>query len=395
MATKSDRDNEFDVLIAGGGVIGLSCAWRAAQRGLSVCVVERERAGSGATDVAAGMLAPVGEASWGEESLLRLNLASHALWPGFAEELERESGAASGFARIGALHVALDRDETEELRRQHELHREHGLESEWLAPSACRELEPGLAPSVAGGVLAPHEGAADPRQLSAALVAALAARGATLVEGAEVAEAAFGDEVRVPTADGRRLRGGTLVLATGSFSGQTPWLAPEERPPVRPVKGEIVTLQQRAEQPVCERIVVGDRLYMVPREDGRLLVGATVEERGFDTSVTAGGVHELLREAYRTLPEVAETELVEARAGLRPGSPDNAPMIGPGAREGLLIATGHFRNGVLLAPATAEAVASLLANEQPSVDVAPFHPGRFATSPAGERVGSPAGEGAR
>ncbi len=395
MATADDSDRRFDALIAGGGVIGLSCAWRASQRGLSVCVLERDRAGSGATDVAAGMLAPVGEASWGEESLLRLNLASHAIWPRFAEELERESGAASGFARIGALHVALDRDETEELRRQHDLHREHGLESEWLEPGACRELEPGLAPSVAGGVLAPHEGAADPRQLSAALLAALRARGATVLEGAEVADAEFGDGVSVTTSDGSALRADALVLATGCFSGQTPWLAPEARPPVRPVKGEILTLRQRADAPVCERIVVGDRLYMVPREDGRLLVGATVEERGFDTTVTAGGVHELLREAYRTLPDIAETELVEVRAGLRPGTPDNAPLIGPGEHEGLLIATGHFRNGVLLAPATAEAVAALLAGERPGVDIAPFDPGRFGTARAGERVGSSTASGAR
>ena len=395
MATADASDRRFDALIAGGGVIGLSCAWRASQRGLSVCVLERDRVGSGATDVAAGMLAPVGEASWGEESLLHLNLASHALWPRFASELERESGAASGFARIGALHVALDRDETEDLRRQHELHREHGLESEWLEPAACRELEPGLAPSVAGGVLAPHEGVADPRQLSAALLAALRARAAAVLEGAEVAEAEFGDGVSVTTSDDRTVRGDALVLATGCFSGQTPWLAPEARPPVRPVKGEILTLRQRADAPVCERIVVGDRLYMVPREDGRLLVGATVEERGFDTTVTAGGVHELLREAYRTLPEVAETELVEMRAGLRPGTPDNAPLIGPSGAEGLLVATGHFRNGVLLAPATAEAIAALLAGEGTGLDISAFDPGRFGTARAGERVGSSTGSGAR
>ncbi len=395
MATADDSDRRFDALIAGGGVIGLSCAWRASQRGLSVCVLERDRVGSGATDVAAGMLAPVGEASWGEESLLHLNLASHGLWPRFASELERESGAASGFARIGALHVALDRDETEDLRRQHELHREHGLESEWLEPAACRELEPGLAPSVAGGVLAPHEGAADPRQLSAALLAALRARGAAVLEGAEVAEAEFGDGVSVTTSDDRTVRGDALVLATGCFSGQTPWLAPEARPPVRPVKGEILTLRQRADAPVCERIVVGDRLYMVPREDGRLLVGATVEERGFDTTVTAGGVHELLREAYRTLPEIAETELVEMRAGLRPGTPDNAPLIGPSGPEGLLVATGHFRNGMLLAPATAEAIAALLAGERTGLDISAFDPDRFGAARAGERVGSSTGSGAR
>ena len=370
-------DTHFDVLIAGGGVIGLACAWRASQRGLRVCVLERDRAGAGATDVAAGMLAPVGEASWGEESLLALNLASHELWPGFAAELEREAGASPGYARIGALHVALDRDEVEELRRQHDLHREHDLSSELLSGSACRELEPGLAPAVAAGVLAPHEGVADPRRLSAALLAALRAREVEVREGEEVVEAEFGDPVAVRTANGVELRGRYLLLAAGCHSGSAEWLPAEARPPVRPVKGEIVTLRRLPSQPARERIVVGDRLYMVPREDGRLLVGATVSERGFDTTVTAGGVHELLREAYRTIPDVAEMELVEARAGLRPGSPDNAPLIGPGRAEGLLIASGHFRNGILLTPATAEAVAAMLAGEEPATDVSAFDPGRF------------------
>lgn len=390
-------NDRFDAVIVGGGVIGLACAWRAAARGLSVCVLERDRAGSGATDVAAGMLAPVGEASWGEESLLHLNLASHALWPGFAAELERESGADSGFRAIGALHPALDRDETGELRRQHELHLRHELDSEWLTAAACRELEPGLAPGVAGGVLVPHEAAADPRALSAALLAALSERGVAVHEGAEVVEAGFGPEVSARTAGGRGFRAGALVLATGCFAGQTPWLEPRARPEVRPVKGEIVTLRGRSEERVCSRIIVGDRLYMVPRDDGRLLVGATVEERGFDTAVTAGGVHELLREAYRTLPDVAEMELVEARAGLRPGTPDNAPLIGRGELEGLVIATGHFRNGVLLAPVTAEAIAAILAGDQPGVDLAPFDPARFGLHRRRDGVltGTTTGPGAR
>lgn len=370
-------DSRFDALIAGGGVIGLACAWRAAQRGLSVCVLERGRAGSGATDVAAGMLAPVGEASWGEEDLLALALDSHARWPAFASELEGEGGEPAGYSEVGALHVALDRDEVSYLRRQHDLHREHDLSSEWLTGSACRELEPGLAPSVAAGVLAPHEAVADPRRLSAALLAALRRRGIDVREGEEVTEAEFGGTVTVRTASGGELRGGQLVLAAGSESGRVPWLPADARPPVRPVKGEIVTLRPRGGQAARERIVVGDRLYMVPRPDGRLLVGATVEEQGFDTTVTAGGVHELLREGYRTIPDIAEMELVEVRAGLRPGSPDNAPMIGPGALPGLLVASGHFRNGVLLAPATAEAVASMLAGDEPGVDVAAFDPARF------------------
>ena len=169
-----------------------------------------------------------------------------------------------------------------------------------------------------------------------------------------------------------------MVLAAGCWSGQLEWIPPEERPPVRPVKGEILTLRGPAGETACEGIVAGERVYMVPRADGRLIVGATVEERGFDTTVTAGGVHELLREAYRLIPEIAELELVETTSGLRPGTPDNAPMIGTSATEGLLIATGHFRNGVLQAPLTADCIAALLDGEDPSYDIEPFSPQRFA-----------------
>ena len=388
----SERRERFDVLVVGGGPIGLACAWTALRRGLSVCVLERDKVGSGASDVAAGMLAPVGEASWGEESLLELNLASHALWPAFAEELRDASGMDPGYSRSGALHVALDRDETEELRRQHELHREHDLESEWLTASACRELEPGLAPRLAGGVFVPHEGAADPRALVASLAAAVRVGGGSIEEGVEVVRADTGPPCSVRTADGRERSAEHLVLATGCNSGQTEWLDSGERPRVRPVKGEIVTLRERGGERVCSRIVVGDRLYMVPRPDGRLLVGATVEEKGFDTTVTAGGVHELLRESYRTLPETAEMELVEIRAGLRPGTPDNAPILGwgPGA---VVFATGHFRNGILLAPATADAVAALLYGEAPAIDLRPFSPGRFAGTPAVAAAPGPGGSG--
>lgn len=382
-----DRGSGFDALIAGGGMVGLACAWRAAQRGLRVCVLERGRAGRGASDVAAGMLAPVGEAAWGEESLLALGLASHALWPEFAAELEREGGLPVGYAEVGALHVALDRDELGELRRQHDLHLEHDLSSEWLDAAECRRLEPGLTPRVAGGVLAPHEGVADPRRLCAALLAALRERGVEVREGAEVVAAEFGEPVTVRTADGSELSGSVLLLATGCHSGSAEWLPAEARPPVRPVMGEVLTLRPREGQTPAERIIVGDRLYMVPRPDGRLLVGATVEERGFDTTVTAGGVFELLRESYRTLPDVAEMEFVESRAGLRPGSPDNAPLIGPGAVPGLLMATGHYRNGVLLSPVTSAAVSALLAGEPSPFDLEPFDPGRFAAraAPGGSR----------
>jgi glycine oxidase len=357
-----NEKQSFDAVFVGGGVIGLSCAWRAAQRGARVAVLERAQPPAGATNVAAGMLAPVGELTFGEPELLELTLASAALYPEFVAELEAASGEATGYAECGALHVALDRDEAAQLRRRHDLQCSLELEAEWLSPRACRELEPGLTPSFNGGVHAAGEAAIDPRALARALAAALRAAGGELWTGCEVVEGVFEGErlAGVRTADGAELRADAVVLANGAWSGATPWLPEGARPPVRPVKGEVVELAARGGEPPCSRILASERVYLVPRDDGRLVVGATVEEQGFDTTVTAGGVHELLREAYRLLPDVAEMELLGATAGLRPGTPDNLPRIGPGAIPGLVLATGHYRNGILLAPLTAERVAAHL-----------------------------------
>ena len=353
----------FDVAIIGGGVIGLSCAWRAAQRGARVAVLERGEPGCGATRVAAGMLAPVGELTFGEPELLELTLASARLYPELVAELEAASGEETGYERLGALHVALDRDEAAQLRRVHELQRSLELEAEWLPPRRCRELEPGLIPSFHGGVFAAGEAAIDPRALSRALVAALGEAGAEVRGGVEVVGGIFEGErlVGVRTAACEELRAETVVLATGAWSGATEWLPEHARPRVRPVKGQVLELRRRDGEQPAQHILASERVYLVPRPDGRLIVGATVEEMGFDTAVTAGGVHELVREAYRLLPDVAEMELLGAIAGLRPGTPDNLPLVGPGAIEGLVLATGHFRNGILLAPLAAELVADLLA----------------------------------
>jgi glycine oxidase len=356
----------FDLVVVGGGVIGLSCAWRAAREGASVAVLERSRPPAGATRVAAGMLAPIGELTFGEPELLQMTLAAAELYPDFVAELESAAGVATGFRQTGALHVALDRDEAAELRRVHDLQRSLGLEAEWLSPRRCRELEPGLTPSFNGGVLAPGEASIDPRALTAGLLAALEVEGVDLRTEVEVGAALIDDGrlTGVRSSDGDELAASAVLLATGAFAGESAWLPEAARPPVRPVKGQILELRTRdGEPPPCERILAAERVYLVPRGDGRLIVGATVEEQGFDTTVTAGGVHELLREAYRLLPDVAEMELIEAAAGLRPGTPDNLPRIGPSPVEGLLWATGHFRNGILMAPLAAETIAGLLATE--------------------------------
>jgi glycine oxidase len=392
----------FDAIFVGGGVIGLSAAWRAAQGGARVAVLDRAAPPAGATRVAAGMLAPVGELAFGEPELLEMTLASAALYPEFVAELEAASGESTGYTHQGALHIALDRDEAAELRRVHDLQRSLGLAAEWLPPRRCRELEPGLTPSFNGGVHAPGEAAVDPRALVRALLAALEEAGAEVRLGAgqtpaevqngagggvrtevqsaaEVVAGLFDGErlAGVRTAAGEELRAESTVLAAGAWSGQAEWLPEHARPPVRPVKGQIVELRSRDGAAPCERIVASERVYLVPRPDGRLIVGATSEEQGFDTAVTAGGVHELLREAYRLLPDVAEMELIDSMAGLRPGTPDNLPLIGPGAIEGLVLATGHYRNGILLAPLTAGAIAAVLAGEQLPEAVAPAHPARL------------------
>lgn len=358
-------DQTLDALVVGGGVIGLACAWRAAARGLEVRLLDRDVPGSGASRVAAGMLAPVGEATWGEEGLLRMALEAHHAWPGFASELARAGRIDVGFAPLGALHVAFDRDEAEELRRRFELMSKLGLDAEWMRPRAARELEPGLSPSCTAAIHAVHEAAADPRLLVGALRAAAESAGVDVLQGAEVVEGVFEDGALtgVRTASGDEHRAARTVLAAGAWSGSAAWLPDHARPPVRPVKGQILTLRGPRAPALCGRIVASERIYVVPREDGRVVVGATVEEQGFDLRITAGAVFELLREAYRALPEVAELELIESVAGLRPGTPDNLPLIGSAAIPGLVLATGHYRNGILLAPVTAEAVAAILSGE--------------------------------
>jgi glycine oxidase len=333
----------------GAGIAGLASAWRAAQSGLRVVVLERDRAGCGASSVAAGMLAPVTEADFGEDDLLRLNLESAALWPAFAAELEEATGVSVGYQASGALVVAVDRDDAEELRRLHELQRSLGLESEWLVPSAARSAEPALAPRIAGAIDAPGEAQVDPVEVVKALAKAFSDAGGELRTGAdarlEADAVVVGDE---------RIRVDQIVLAAGA------WSAALADVKVHPVKGQLLHLRTRdGAAPLASRIVRTPRCYVVPRADGRVVVGATSEEKGFDTSVDAGAVHRLLEAAWEVLPDVWELEFVEVIAGLRPATPDNRPLIGR-ASERLVHATGHYRNGILLAPLTAQRVVDAL-----------------------------------
>jgi glycine oxidase len=368
--------------VVGGGVIGLGIAWRAAQAGLSVTVVD-QAPGRGASWAAAGMLAPVTEVHYGERPLLGLNLEAAARWPGFAAAVEDAAGRPVGYRPAGTLAVARDTDDNAALEDLYRFQLRCGLRVERLRSRECRQLEPGLAPSIRGGVLAPGDHQVDNRALVEALLVACQRADVRLVEGRVAELAVEGDRVTgVVLGDGERLAAGAAVLAAGCWSGGLGGVATEVAP-VRPVKGQLLYLRGPADQPLCQRNVRGLEVYVVPRGDGRVVVGATVEEQGFDTRVTAGAVGDLLRAALELLPDVAELELAETVVGLRPGSPDNAPMLGPAGPEGLVVATGHHRNGILLTPVTADAIAELLATGRVPELIAPFTPGRFAGVPTG------------
>ncbi|MFD7791647.1 glycine oxidase ThiO [Streptomyces sp. NPDC059759] len=371
-----------DVLVIGGGIIGLVTAWRAAQRGFTTALVDPEP-GGGAAQVAAGMLAAVTELHYGEETLLGLNLASARRYPDFAAELTEATGQDLGYRRCGTLAVALDADDRAHLRELHALQSRSGLDSEWLTGRECRRLEPMLAPGVRGGLRVDGDHQIDPRRLAAALVTACERAGVSIHRTwAERLTVVRDRAAGVVTSDGAERGAGQVVLAGGSLSGQLAGVPDDVLPPVRPVKGQVLrlTVPQRY-APFLNRtvraVVRGGHLYLVPRENGELVVGATSEELGWDTTVTAGGVYELLRDAHELVPGITELPLTETRAGLRPGSPDNAPLLGPTALDGLLLATGHFRNGVLLTPVTGDAMAHVLTTGELPDEARPFSPRRF------------------
>lgn len=371
-----------DVLVVGGGIIGLVTAWRAAQRGLATAVVDPEP-GGGAAQVAAGMLAAVTELHYGEQTLLALNLASAHRYPDFAAELTDLTGRDLGYRRCGTLAVALDADDRAHLRELHALQQRSGLDSEWLSGRECRRLEPMLAPGVRGGLRVDGDHQVDPRRLAHALLAACELAGVvfhrTWAERLTVLrERATG----VVTREGEELAAGQVVLAAGSLSGRLAGVPDDALPPVRPVKGQVLRLAvPERYAPFLHRtvraVVRGSQVYLVPRENGELVVGATSEELGWDTTVTAGGVYELLRDAHELVPGITELPLTETRAGLRPGSPDNAPLLGPTRLPGLLLATGHYRNGVLLTPVTGDALAHALSTGELPDEARPFSPKRF------------------
>lgn len=387
MRTGVSHATALNVAVIGGGVIGLGIAWRLGQRGARVAVFEKETSGKGASHAAAGMLAACAEAEPGEGELVALGRASQKQWPAFAMELEEAAGVPIDLRCEGILDVALTADDAARLHHHHEYQRSLNLPVEWLSAAEVRRLEPHLGSRVAGALFNPEDHQVDNRKLAEALRIAACAAGATIRESAPVKDILIdkGRASGVLLADGNRIEADAVVVAAGAWSRQIGGLAPELRPPVRPVKGQVVALQMDPSAPLLRHVLWVPGAYLVPRNEGRLIIGATVEEKGFDASLTAGGVLSLLEAAWRAIPAIEELPIAEMWVGHRPGSRDDAPIIGRASVPGVFYACGHGRNGILLTPITAEAIAGSVLGSAIDPVVSAFGIERFApTSLAAE-----------
>ena len=362
----------------GGGAIGLAIAWRLAAAGCGVDLFERGEAGHGASWAAAGMLAAGIEAEPGEIPLYALNRRSQQLWPAFAAELEAASGMSVGYRGDGTLAVAFTRDDAARLRFHHDFQRTLGVPLEWLSGAEARRREPYLNPGLVAAVLSPDDHQVDNRALVTALRRAFLAAGGRLHEHSPVSgvDTAGGRVTGVRIGD-RRHSADRVILAAGAWSAEVSDIPDHGRPPVRPVKGQMLALQMNPDAPLLRHVLWTPTAYLVPRRDGRLIVGATVEERGFDTSLTAGGIFSLLDGAWRALPGIEDLPIDEMWVGFRPGSRDDAPMLGPSGVDGLVLATGHHRNGILLTPVTADTVSRFILSDEVDEAIRPFAVDRF------------------
>jgi len=342
-------------------------------------VYDRGEAGRGASWAAAGMLAAAIETEPGEEPLLPLTLESQRLWPDFARELEAVSGISVEYRDEGTLNVALNRDDAETLRHSYEFQKGLGLDLEWLNATEARRREPHLKPGIAAAVLSRNDHQVENRCLARALIAACRAAKVELHEHCPVKEVVTaGGGVRGVETERGREEADTVVLAAGAWSREVGGIPAPYLPPVRPIKGQMLALQMDKAAPLIRHVVwLPNGGYLVPRNDGRLIVGGTVEERGFDTSITAGGLLTLIEAAWRALPAIEELPIVETWVGFRPGSRDDAPMLGPSGIDGLVIATGHHRNGILLTPVSAAIVSDYIQGGRLPEMAGPFAPQRF------------------
>ncbi|MFQ6113481.1 MAG: glycine oxidase ThiO [bacterium] len=365
-----------DVLVIGAGIIGCSIAYRLAKEGLRVTVIERAQPGEEASRAAAGMLAPQADAAHGLQGpLSELCYASHVLYPEFVAELEEETGIRIGYQTSGSILVAADFKEAQALAGLLERQLSAGRQAEELSTQQLKELEPALADNIQVGVYLPDDHYVDNRKLLRALAAAAASQGVQFLTGVPVIALEYKHSrvvgVRIPE---RVLSGGTIINAAGCWAAQ---VDPSDRItlPVRPIRGQMVCLDKQP-QPVYH-LVHSSGCYLVPWPDGRILVGSTLENVGYNKEVTAKGIQQLLEAALKLVPSLESATIRKVWAGLRPDTQDNLPILGTTNISNLVVAAGHFRNGILLAPITARLITELIVGGQSSISLEPFQQNRF------------------
>jgi glycine oxidase len=370
----------FDVAIAGGGLIGGTIAFELARAGLHVALFDRQQPGEGSSWAAAGILSPAPENA-GMISTVQLGRASLQLYPEFVAAVEEISGQTVGYRARGTLEALFSTDAQEQLSTIIALHHGLGLKAEPVSAEDAREMEPALSPELEAAVFRPDDASVDNRALTKVVLTA-AERSGVKTFAASSVQSIVKDGGRCAglLVDGEKVQSRWAVIAAGCCSAEIEGAA--HYAPVRPAKGQMIAL--RAEGFSIERVLWSDHVYLVPRNDGRILAGATVEYVGFEKKVTLGGLQKILTAALQLAPALADAQVAETWAGLRPDAPDHLPIIGPTDLDGLLIATGHFRSGILLAPITAQLIREWISTQNVSQDWARFSPMRFGPMHVGE-----------
>jgi len=374
--------NSSRIIIVGGGVIGLSIAWRLARENTrdEILLLDANRAGEGTSRVSAGMIAPIAEAGFEDPHFIKFARLSRERYRAFVSEVSRDADMPVVLGEEGSIIVAIHRDDVEAMRRVYEHRRHADLPVEWLTGTEAREMEPTLTPRVSAAMWIAYDGQVNPRALLPALVRACNRRGVEVRESARVQRIVINDEtVAGVELDGETIPAGTVVLCAGAWSGTIDGMPADVVPQVRPIRGQILRLTRTADF-AMKHVVRGPRAYLLPKDDGTVVVGATQEEAGFDATPTAGGIKTILENAWEMVPSIYDLPIERVEVGLRPGTRDHLPLVGATRIHGLIMATGHFRHGILFAPTTADAVCRGILTGDFGEDVAAFAPDRFAST---------------
>lgn len=374
--------NSSRIIIVGGGVIGLSIAWRLARENTrdEILLLDANRAGEGTSRVSAGMIAPIAEAGFEDPHFIKFARLSRERYRAFVSEVSRDADMPVVLGEEGSIIVAIHRDDVEAMRRVYEHRRQADLPVEWLTGTEAREMEPTLTPRVSAAMWIAYDGQVNPRALLPALVRACNRRGVEVRESARVQRIIISDEtVAGVELDGETIPADTVVVCAGAWSGTIDGMPADVVPQVRPIRGQILRLTRTADF-AMRHVVRGPRAYLLPKDDGTVVVGATQEEAGFDATPTAGGIKTILENAWEMVPSIYDLPIERVEVGLRPGTRDHLPLIGPTRIHGLIMATGHFRHGILFAPTTADAVCRGILTGEFGEDVAAFAPDRFAST---------------